>query len=1287
MKKILALFAFVLLLSAVFTVVAFAQSEYVFYADELNSKGEVDDDNWWSTKIKKTIVTDGDTKYIRITTTGLGSTFTNSYYLFNVFGDSDTPLFNVEEYPFIAVSYRTNIPMATDGIRINAGMNINGSYLRCWGLKDTAVTDGSRNVAVFDATTADGSYEDANVDYSDVDPAAGIKFIRLAPWAVANETSDSAVKDDYFDIEYIGFFKSYQDAGLYPDNSIYTITYYDINGNVYHTDTEKSYTLYTPIEGPEVDGLKFTGWVNSSKTVVPESFRIDTDYEFFPVYSRLLDYYVYPAGHFNASGNKMNLEPGFVTENNTNWIRYVVSENGVNDNTYSITFKYDDSFLAKEFKYIAIKYKSNIFTAKKSAIGPGLKYTSEDGTSKYYRFWGLYPEFIGDTQEHLLLATLDSITGGDASGVKSFSQIDSDSDISYIRLGPWGQKNASMNIYAGEYLDIAYIGFFKSEEDAIAFYEREDVSIHHSAFMEFDSDINFRPDDKLTRGEAAKIITELIADVNKISYLYKSDYSDIDKNDDCYSSVAYLENIGYLSSNGGDFNPDDSITATDLVDLINKTAQDREDLLSADVSDIDGTYITRAEAAKLFCDLLGRKSTVNGITYSMVPGPRDVPREHPYFAYILEACYDHKFMPDWDETELWTFVSENAFYMKKASDGLIDELNDQLAQRAEEILETESEWEVAPGGKVFYVSNSGNDANDGLSTSRPIASITKIHELQSNNVINAGDVILFERGGEWYPGYYLNQNNEVIQDKFNIKAGVTVSAYGTGDKPRILGSFDASDPAEWTKVAGYDDLYVFSQKFPQTHDVGNIVFNDGTFTWEGNQPVYTNGSAFGMRLIPDPASDHALQAGHNGDNENGDYIVSNGPSKWVFNTEDYIFTKPADLQTIADNIPESDLWYMHNDEDGKVYLICKRGNPGEVFDRIDLCTKVNAIKPYSNVTIDNLCVKFTGSHGIGAGSCENLVVRNCEVGWIGGSIQVREGNTVTRYGNGIEVYGKADGFYVYNCYVYQCFDCGPTVQISRDTLTWGDPLIEKDVHFYGNALWNAALEVWHSVKQENFGKFYAGLINCKMYDNLVAFNGYGFQGYTHQKHDYCGFYGAGGTYTDYIDCVMEDNTFWNLRMNILKAVPTSVNDIDGIYWRNNTIVHQYDSYLGLLGKDLKNASGQTVRYYYNNDTIKKMISVGAFGHNDFKYTLPEGAEDPAENYPEISTGITRGDTDGDGTQTPQDLVILSRYLAKWSGYIDRVYGGNCDLNGDRTLSSIDLVILARRLANWEGYSD
>ena len=251
MKKIVLLFAFIIIALAILTVSSFAQNEYVFDANYLSQN--IGDKSQWFLKTKLV----EDNSFLRITTSQVNSTPTNTYVRFDFFGENDTPLFDVDEYPFVAISYKTNIAMDASMIHINAGMKINGSYLRCWGLYKSGVTDGTRNILVYDVRAFSGTSENTGADYKykDVDSAAGIRFIRIPPWAKALSTSRSDVSDDYFDIEYIGFFKSYADANLYFEDSEYTITYYDKNGNIFHTDTEKSYTLYEPIEGPEVEGL------------------------------------------------------------------------------------------------------------------------------------------------------------------------------------------------------------------------------------------------------------------------------------------------------------------------------------------------------------------------------------------------------------------------------------------------------------------------------------------------------------------------------------------------------------------------------------------------------------------------------------------------------------------------------------------------------------------------------------------------------------------------------------------------------------------------------------------------------------------------------------------------------------------------------------------------------------------------------------------------------------------------------------------------------------------------
>ena len=48
-------------------------------------------------------------------------------------------------------------------------------------------------------------------------------------------------------------------------------------------------------------------------------------------------------------------------------------------------------------------------------------------------------------------------------------------------------------------------------------------------------------------------------------------------------------------------------------------------------------------------------------------------------------------------------------------------------------------------GTCYYVSTSGNDANDGLSAASPIRTLKRVNELE----LKHGDAVLFRRGDVW----------------------------------------------------------------------------------------------------------------------------------------------------------------------------------------------------------------------------------------------------------------------------------------------------------------------------------------------------------------------------------------------------------------------------------------------------------------------------------------------------------------------------------------------------------
>lgn len=62
-----------------------------------------------------------------------------------------------------------------------------------------------------------------------------------------------------------------------------------------------------------------------------------------------------------------------------------------------------------------------------------------------------------------------------------------------------------------------------------------------------------------------------------------------------------------------------------------------------------------------------------------------------------------------------------------------------------------------------------------------------------------------------------------------------------------------------------------------------------------------------------------------------------------------------------------------------------------------------------------------------------------------------------------------------------------------------------------------------------------------------------------------------------------------------------------------------------------------------------------------------------------------GDVNHDGTVDRIDANLLSRCVAGWDGYEDRIFKDVSDLNGDGNVDRIDANILSRCVADWDGY--
>ncbi len=257
----------------------------------------------------------------------------------------------------------------------------------------------------------------------------------------------------------------------------------------------------------------------------------------------------------------------------------------------------------------------------------------------------------------------------------------------------------------------------------------------------------------------------------------------------------------------------------------------------------------------------------------------------------------------------------------------------------------------------------------------------------------------------------------------NLPQGVSVGAYGEGVKPCLYaGDKNYADPALWSatekkNVWSVDVSGALCNSRYLPTDLGNIIFDHGV-------------------AVTSPGRRHSLAE--------------------LRKNYDYYF----DLETKT------------------AYVFVNLGNPGEVFSSIEMAPNEHTIMIRTdNHIVENLCIKYSGGHGVSTGGSNNIVVRNCEIGWIGGCICGK----VCRYGNGIELYNTTADCVVENNWIYQCFDAGYTHQSGEG--------LQENIVIKGNlieyCLYN--IEMWSDT-----GETPEPMRNILIEDNILRFAGFGF---------------------------------------------------------------------------------------------------------------------------------------------------------------------------------------------------
>ena len=222
---------------------------------------------------------------------------------------------------------------------------------------------------------------------------------------------------------------------------------------------------------------------------------------------------------------------------------------------------------------------------------------------------------------------------------------------------------------------------------------------------------------------------------------------------------------------------------------------------------------------------------------------------------------------------------------------------------------------------------------------------------------------------------------------------VVYTNYGEGVKPVLEPSWDASAMEDWVK----EGCRLWKCEKPSEYELGNIIFNHGD-----------KGCA------------------------------------WKVDNRDLLKGK--------------DLHYCWVEAEKAVYLVSRR-NPAKRFKSIELAEKHHIIAEHNthDVVYDGLWLRYGAAHGIGGANVDNIVVRNCDISWIGGStLYYDEGGRGVRYGNGIEFWGNATNILVENCKIWECWDAALTNQSNVVGA------VQENITWRGNEIWNSeySYEYW-----------------------------------------------------------------------------------------------------------------------------------------------------------------------------------------------------------------------------------
>ena len=293
-------------------------------------------------------------------------------------------------------------------------------------------------------------------------------------------------------------------------------------------------------------------------------------------------------------------------------------------------------------------------------------------------------------------------------------------------------------------------------------------------------------------------------------------------------------------------------------------------------------------------------------------------------------------------------------------------------------------------GTIYYVSNHGSDHNNGRSPETAWA--TPQHALSQK--FRAGDAVLLERGGSWS----IAPSNEwgLTSSALTIPDGVTLGAYGTGEKPVLRGDVERANSADFWELHSEQNGAKIWKAAQSVFYCPIIVFNEG--------------ESYASPVMP-------------GMDGSGQYLSDDGSAFDVASElyRDLQFCCLLDLtQDGADtNIENAAVT-------GELYLRCDSGNPAEVYDSIAVPQTACGLTLRTDAGITDISLRYFTCNGAvmdGYDGFYSQSVSNCEVGWCGGLLKGYSENNAGVFepeaaGGALQV--SSTGVSVTDSYIHHC---------------------------------------------------------------------------------------------------------------------------------------------------------------------------------------------------------------------------------------------------------------------------